>query len=430
MRPKVYLIPKVGILLFLIIICSSKIKSDLPVHCKREQIEGEWIFRINSDVFNPDINDFKTTCGHGFPDKIEKMVGDVNYSFESFHDITLILTKDYKIYEHNSSSQVGKWTPIYDEGFIVYYKNSVFTAFMKYFLKQKTTSPKPSNSLYTSNCDKTMIGWVIQDQIEIDKNWSCFFGFKSKIKNEFMLNNRNFLKPNKKFNKFDYDKNKNDNISNTSIKRGEYFSSIENSNSDFSLNFVNTNSNYNSNFNYEDSPELDSFLEIKTRNKSNMQMNLLITKYEEQKEIINEINNSNLSWKAHINDEFRGLSFLQLKQKMGMKKNKSSNADYLDNSFINTNNNIKSDSSIDSLDNELNEDIKVSLYNKDIHKQRNAIDNYDPNSYYPFDFDSFANVSLLNLNKQSKSNSINGKNIFPLIFFITNSKHLFLDHIG
>jgi hypothetical protein len=121
MRPYLYLFSKVGILLFLIIICSSTIKSDLPVHCKREQIEGEWIFRINNDIFNPDLNDFKTSCGHGFPDKIEKIVGDVNYSFESFRDVTLILSKDYKIYEPNSSNIVGKWTPVYDEGFIVYY---------------------------------------------------------------------------------------------------------------------------------------------------------------------------------------------------------------------------------------------------------------------------------------------------------------------
>ena len=164
MTNNLFLISKVGILFFFIRICSYIIKSDLPVHCKREQIEGEWIFPINLDIFNPDLNEFKKSCGHGFSDKIEKIVGDINYSFKSFRDITLILSKEYKIYEPNSSTVVGKWTPVYEQGFIVYNRNSIFTAFMKFFLKQKTTSPNPSNNLYLSNCDKTMIGWVVNYQ--------------------------------------------------------------------------------------------------------------------------------------------------------------------------------------------------------------------------------------------------------------------------
>ena len=42
-------------LIYFLIICSTTINCDLPVHCKREQIEGEWTFRINKDKFNQKI---------------------------------------------------------------------------------------------------------------------------------------------------------------------------------------------------------------------------------------------------------------------------------------------------------------------------------------------------------------------------------------
>lgn len=294
MRRNVYVYLRRVLLFYFLFICSNTVNCDLPVHCKREQIEGEWIFRINKDIFNPDLNDYKTSCGHGFPDKIEKIVGDINYSFSDYHDIKLKLGSDYKVYDVNSSEKaVGSWTPVYDEGFILYYKNQVFTAFMKYFLKEKTHSKKPSDKLYSSNCQKTMIGWYIANKDNNKKNWSCFFGFKSQIENEF-INEKTFLKPNNRFNHFDYIQSKN--------QEGHNYSEHSSQNSE--------------------NAELDSFLEIKSKNKSSMKMKTWLGKYEEQKEIVKEINESNLSWKADVNEEFKGLSFMQLKEKMGMKKNK------------------------------------------------------------------------------------------------------------
>lgn len=288
------------LLIYFFIICSKAVYCDLPVHCKREQIEGEWTFRINKDIFNPDLNDYKTSCGHGFPDKIEKIVGDINYSFEEYHDVKMRLGSDYKVYDINSEKSVGSWTPVYDEGFILYYKNQVFTAFMKYYLKEKTHSKKPADKLYSSNCKKTMIGWYIANKEKNNKNWSCFFGFKTQIESEF-INEKNFLKPNKRFNHFDYIHSKN--------QEGN--------------NFENSSNGRNS-----DDVELDSFLEIKAKNKSNMKLKTWMSRYEEQKEIVKEINDGNLSWKAEVNEEFKGLSFMQLKEKIGMKKNKMKMKDY------------------------------------------------------------------------------------------------------
>ena len=378
-------------LIYFLIICSTTINCDLPVHCKREQIEGEWIFRINNDIFNPDLNDYKTTCGHGFPDKIEKIVGDVNYSFDNYRDIKMKLGSDYKVYDINSEKPVGSWTPVYDEGFILYYKSQVFTAFMKYFLKEKTHSKKPADKLYSSNCKKTMIGWYIANKEKNNKNWSCFFGFKSQIENEF-INEKTFLKPNKRFNHFDYVQSKN--------QEGNSNNFYENSSNNRNLNDV----------------ELESFLEIKTKNKSNMKLKTWMSRYEEQKEIVKEINENNLSWKAEVNEEFKGLSFMQLKEKIGMKKNNSKMKDYFsdiiedlgeksaEEKIINKWGSSSTTKAIDNLETEINEEANNNNNNNNLFSSFSSQNTFSGlNSYF--------NKEYSGNNKFGNGNEIeNGRN--------------------
>jgi hypothetical protein len=320
------------------------------VHCKREEIEGEWVFRINNDLFNPSLADYRSTCGHGFPDKIEKLEADINFAFDDFRDLRIFLGKDYKIYDPVSNEVKGKWTPVYDEGFIVNYDNFVFTAFMKYFLNPNLKNikikknAKAKNVDYMSNCQKTMIGWFIKDEKENEKNWSCFFGFKKSIENEFdylsqstnkgffnsnIINHNLFkkvLKPNKNFSAFRYfyynkktkrfDKDNDDE---------ENFDTLHNNNKANS--FLSNNSNkgfVDLNFDLLDSLENDSFLEMKTQTESSDKMKIKLNhlKYEEQFELINEINSNNLSWRAQMHDDFKGLSFLDLKAKLGLRDSK------------------------------------------------------------------------------------------------------------
>jgi C1A family cysteine protease len=248
-------------------------KCDLPVHCKREEIEGLWTFRIENEKFDADLNNPKTNCGHGFPDRIEKTVGDINFKFNSYREIELVLGSDYKIYDgKNTNRIVGHWTPVYDEAFVAYYQNSVFTAFMKYYLKAGSTpSNGKSNKNYLSNCDKTMIGWYVADSSVNNRNWSCFFGFKSKIRNQFSPNR--FLQL--------------DVISKASDRHNDR-----------------------------------NFMEMSMETQTFTDSGLHLMKYDQQ-ELVNEINSMNLSWKADIHKEFKGLSFFELKEKLGLKKSRN-----------------------------------------------------------------------------------------------------------
>jgi C1A family cysteine protease len=46
-------------------------------------------------------------------------------------------------------------------------------------------------------------------------------------------------------------------------------------------------------------------------------------KYEDQKDIVEEINSMNLSWKAEVHEEFKGLSLLELNEKLGFKRSRT-----------------------------------------------------------------------------------------------------------
>ena len=252
-----YFINAIFLFLFLFAI---EIKTDLPVHCVRDMIDGEWTFRISKETFTPSLNEMRSSCSHGFPGQIDQTEGDIDYSFSSFIEIKITLGGDYKLYQ-NGKDLVGNWTPVYDEGFILNYKNSEFTTFMKYY-KEKLA--------FKSNCDKTMIGWYIPDKSNKNSNWSCFFGFKSKVKY-----GTNFVQIKKLMNRLK--------------------TKLKSDNKDYIY--------------YKNDP---SFLEKRSYFNS--------IKYEDQKDLVNEINsNENLTWKADFNQVFKGLTLLELYNRLGSK---------------------------------------------------------------------------------------------------------------
>lgn len=257
------------VLISVVLFCIfSHIKCDLPVHCKREQIAGEWVFRIENTKFDAKMFDQKTTCGHGFPDKIEQTVGDVDFSFDEFNDVELSLNNDYTITD-KSGQKVGSWTTVYDEGFVAYYGKQVFTAFMKYYKKESFSSE------YISNCEKTMIGWYQPNSNENNKNWSCFFGFRTSLAENFRKNKVKSFLSNEK----------------------------------------------------QTAPQMTSLLEksskVLYKEHNNKELNLNEIRYGDQIEIISELNKLNLPWKAEIHDEFKNYSFFELKDKLGLRRAKS-----------------------------------------------------------------------------------------------------------
>lgn len=156
-------------------------KSDLPVHCLSREVEGDWIIHISNND-----NDKSIKCGHEHPDK---NLDHLN-SLEKIKDISIKTEVIIKIERPNmiyavkedgsfdTSSPIGKWTMIYDEGMELNFSDNVFFAFFRY---EQTTKFTASNSDtedtpgYKSLCNKTFLGWYHNKN---NKDWGCYWAEK------------------------------------------------------------------------------------------------------------------------------------------------------------------------------------------------------------------------------------------------------------
>ena len=106
-------------------------------------------FHIYGRLFKPSLFYEKTSCGHGYPGKI---IYETEKEPELPHDIIktyeLELKNDFTVFE--DGVKVGNWTNVYDQSFIVNYKNSVFYRFaivLAFFLGMVLTPPDPMSQL-------------------------------------------------------------------------------------------------------------------------------------------------------------------------------------------------------------------------------------------------------------------------------------------
>ena len=244
-----------NILRVVAVICLINISiQDQPVHCRKEKIQGNWVFHISKTIFDPSLKDERTNCGNGFPAKIHKNKDDSIKPFPKEEILEIILGDDYKVYS-NCNELKGKWTPIFDQGFHGNYEDKDFFVNMMYY--------RPNNS-YKSNCSKTMYGWFIRDRTNKQKNWSCFYGVKKAASNE------------------------------------DIFESEE-----YSFRQEETNNDNNS-------------VDINEIDQKNYLNNLKNIKYEDLQVTVNYINSLNLPWKANLNKVFSGMNMHEVYTYMGM----------------------------------------------------------------------------------------------------------------
>jgi len=138
-------------------------QADLPVHCLRHQIVGEWEFTLGP------LGPKRTSCGHKSPDnpykqphmKFLEQMGSLTKTKMTLHDPNTVSAED---------SSTGTWTMIYDEAFEVATGGFVYTAFSKF---EFTDAGMQHN---VSKCDETQIGWY-HDVAR--SRWGCYIGKKT-----------------------------------------------------------------------------------------------------------------------------------------------------------------------------------------------------------------------------------------------------------
>eukprot|EP00429_Kryptoperidinium_foliaceum_P054682 CAMPEP_0176085440 /NCGR_PEP_ID=MMETSP0120_2-20121206/42761_1 /TAXON_ID=160619 /ORGANISM="Kryptoperidinium foliaceum, Strain CCMP 1326" /LENGTH=600 /DNA_ID=CAMNT_0017419255 /DNA_START=24 /DNA_END=1825 /DNA_ORIENTATION=+ len=139
--------------------------SDLPVHCERHQVVGDWEFTLGA------LSHKRSSCGHAHPDNQNAQPALHAVSTAGPTQTMLLSLQDPSTAIANDGAQSGTWTMIYDEGFEVSIGDQVFFAF-SYFDWATDAAGKKSN---VSHCDATQVGWYHNAERTM---WGCYIGKK------------------------------------------------------------------------------------------------------------------------------------------------------------------------------------------------------------------------------------------------------------
>ena len=97
------------------------VKADQPVHCLRENIYGQWEFKVSKETSAVNLFESTEVCTHLRPNHVQIINKDHDFKFESFDKWKVTLDNDYKATaqickEENACEAAinGTWSTIYD----------------------------------------------------------------------------------------------------------------------------------------------------------------------------------------------------------------------------------------------------------------------------------------------------------------------------
>jgi cathepsin C len=155
-----------GLSLLVPLLSSWQSAADLPVHCVRHQVVGDWVFKLGP------LSEARSVCGHERPDVQERQPArEVVDSQAGDIEISLSLSSPNLV---KSGKKQGTWTMVYDEGFEVNVDGQSFFAFSNFTFEKNAEHPteKPHN---VSHCGQTMVGWYRDAH---RTKFGCYYGYK------------------------------------------------------------------------------------------------------------------------------------------------------------------------------------------------------------------------------------------------------------
>jgi len=196
-------------------ILAALVGADIPVHCLRSDIAGDWTLHLGKTVkrgeSSEDVPDFadggiaKDYCFSGHPNTndrnvkldIEKLMSQADVARKVQLQLTLDVAVDPDLTEHMvarspdfTAAADHTWTTAYDEGWEVRMKDGDvpyrFFALAKYNCADPTSptcgqrgageSDEGETKGYMSHCGQVLVGWYSKGDEK-----GCFFGSKSDI---------------------------------------------------------------------------------------------------------------------------------------------------------------------------------------------------------------------------------------------------------
>lgn len=145
--------------LALIVVLARPVHGDIPVHCLRHQIVGEWEFSLDAPSSQ------RTSCGHQRPDVEEKEPRGIDKPAQTMRINLLDPSRAETTKDKN-----GWFTMIYDEAFEVRVEGLRLFAFSRFDLSYEHGEKKN-----TSHCGETLRGWY---RDENRTKWGCYHAQK------------------------------------------------------------------------------------------------------------------------------------------------------------------------------------------------------------------------------------------------------------
>jgi len=140
--------------------------ADLPVHCVRHQVVGEWRFKLGP------LEPARSSCGHLRPDTEEGQPARGVVDVTSGGDQLMVTLRDPNVALTARDSR-GSWTMVYDEGFEVNVAGMNFFAFSNFTFESNATHPTVKHN--RSHCGDTMVGWYQNADRTL---FGCYYGSK------------------------------------------------------------------------------------------------------------------------------------------------------------------------------------------------------------------------------------------------------------
>lgn len=152
------------------------VSADLPIHCVRESVLGEWTLKVGPEHGGPSENN---RCGYQQPDlNRHHFTHPEAYHFNPVKELKIKLEAPDKVTCLQGCSGAGTFTMVYDEGFNIKVDGMSLFTFFHYEPKAGDSDVYMRSdeiSHYKTDCSKTRTGWLHTDEVQSNK-WSCFSG--------------------------------------------------------------------------------------------------------------------------------------------------------------------------------------------------------------------------------------------------------------
>jgi cathepsin C len=145
--------------------------ADLPVHCMKSQIVGEW------QLYMTPASETRSSCGHRRPDAPKQQpaldMKEIEAKYTEKRTVTFVDKGLNKVVAKHDGKE-DYFSMVYDEGMEFNLADKTFFAFSRFDLVPNLADPaKPLN---VSKCDETELGWYATTD---RKKFGCFYGKKT-----------------------------------------------------------------------------------------------------------------------------------------------------------------------------------------------------------------------------------------------------------